>query len=253
METITKEFVEQWVKRQMPDLVRDLIRIANIKSVAELENCSCPPYGRGCRDVLDEMLLMGKEYGFETINYDNYVGCILLNSLKEDVGIWAHLDVVEEGDGWVYEPYNAVEKDGYVIGRGVQDNKSSAVIGLYVLRFLKEFQIPVRQNLKLYLGTCEEQQKLESICQATIKAILDKEIKDAYQLGYSMAYLSYFDASGICSDIKPHISSIKERIAEMINSQTSLEELYQLRGFSKLTFFFPRKLIIKFFSKITKR
>ena len=32
------------------------------------------------------------------------------------------------------------------------------------------------------------------------------------------------------SDIKPHISSIKERIAEMINSRTSLEELYQLRG-----------------------
>ena len=75
-----------------------------------------------------------------------------------------------------------------------------------------------------------EQQKLESICQATIKAILDKEIKDAYQLGYSIAYLSYFDAIGIFSDIKPHISSIKERIAEMINSQTSLEELYQLRG-----------------------
>lgn len=72
-----------------------------------------------------------------------------------------------------------------------------------------------------------EQQKLESICQATIKAILDKEIKDAYQLGYSIAYLSYFDAIGIFSDIKPHISSIKER---MINSQTSLEELYQLRG-----------------------
>lgn len=75
-----------------------------------------------------------------------------------------------------------------------------------------------------------EQQKLESICQATIKAILDKEIKDAYQLGYSIAYLSYFDAIGIFSDIKPHISSIKERIAEMINSRTSLEELYQLRG-----------------------
>ena len=75
-----------------------------------------------------------------------------------------------------------------------------------------------------------EQQKLESICQATIKAILDKKIKDAYQLDYSIAYLSYFDAIGIFSDIKPHISSIKVRIAEMINSQTSLEELYQLRG-----------------------
>lgn len=75
-----------------------------------------------------------------------------------------------------------------------------------------------------------EQQKLESICQATIKAVLNKEIKDAYQLGYSIAYLSYFDAIGIFYFIQAHASLIKVRIAEMINSQTSLEELYQLNG-----------------------
>lgn len=42
-----------------------------------------------------------------------------------------------------------------------------------------------------------EQQKLERICQDTITSILDREIKDAYQLGYSIAYLSYFHAIGI--------------------------------------------------------
>ena len=75
-----------------------------------------------------------------------------------------------------------------------------------------------------------EQQKLESICQATIKAILDREIKDAYQLGYSIAYLSYFHAIGIFYFIQAYVSLIKVRIAEIINSQTSLEELYLLRG-----------------------
>jgi len=44
-----------------------------------------------------------------------------------------------------------------VIGRGCQDNKSSAIVGLYALKFLKEFRIPVQHNVKLYLGTCEEQ------------------------------------------------------------------------------------------------
>ncbi len=75
-----------------------------------------------------------------------------------------------------------------------------------------------------------EQQKLESICQDTIKSILDREIKDAYQLGYSIAYLSYFHAIGIFYFIQAYVSLIKVRIAEIINSQTSLEELYQLRG-----------------------
>lgn len=75
-----------------------------------------------------------------------------------------------------------------------------------------------------------EQQELESICQATINAILDKEIKDAYQLGYSIAYLSYFAAIDAVYLEKDTVSSIKERIAEMINNQTSLEELYRLKG-----------------------
>lgn len=75
-----------------------------------------------------------------------------------------------------------------------------------------------------------EQQKLESICQDTIKSILDREIKDAYQLGYSIAYLSYFHAIGIFYFIQAYVSLIKVRIAEMIDSQTCLEELYQLRG-----------------------
>lgn len=75
-----------------------------------------------------------------------------------------------------------------------------------------------------------EQQKLESICQDTIKSILDREIKDTYQLGYSIAYLSYFDAIGIFYFIQAYVSLIKVRIAEIINSQISLEELYQLKG-----------------------
>ena len=53
-----------------------------------------------------------------------------------------------------------------------------------------------------------EQQKLESICQDTIKSILDREIKDAYQLGYSIAYLSYFHAIGIFYFIQAYVSCL---------------------------------------------
>ena len=152
----TKQVVEQWVDKNMPSFLEDLITITNIKSVAEIDS-KIAPYGQGCIDVLNKMLEIGKDYGFKTRNYDNYVGCIELNDLDDDIGIWAHLDVVAEGEGWVYPPYQAQIKDNYVIGRGCQDNKSSAIVGLYTLRFLKEFNIPVKHNVKLFLGTCEEQ------------------------------------------------------------------------------------------------
>lgn len=154
---ISKEMVEQWVQEQMPALLEDLITITNIRSVAQTKDAKVLPYGQGCIDALEKMLEIGKEYGFQTTNYDNYVGCIALNDLTDDIGIWAHLDVVEEGTDWVYPPYQAQIKEGYVIGRGCQDNKSSAMVGLYALKFLKEFKIPVRNNVKLFLGTCEEQ------------------------------------------------------------------------------------------------
>ena len=35
-----------------------------------------------------------------------------------------HVDVVPAGDGWSTNPYDAVEKDGYIYGRGTQDMKS---------------------------------------------------------------------------------------------------------------------------------
>lgn len=156
MKTITKQIIEQWVDKQMPSFLEDLITITNIKSVAETDS-DIAPYGQGCLDVLHKMLEIGEAYGFKTHNYDNYVGCIKLNDLNDDIGIWAHLDVVSEGKGWVYPPYQAQIKDNYVIGRGCQDNKSSAIVGLYTLRFLKEFNIPVKHNVKLFVGTCEEQ------------------------------------------------------------------------------------------------
>ena len=151
--------IQQWVEDKMPDIVKDLTHICRIRSVAETEAVQCPPYGKGCLEVLEEMLHMGEENGFSTRNYDNYVGKISYDTSeqKESIGIWAHLDVVDEGEGWDYEPYVPVVKDGYFIARGCQDNKSSAIMGLYVLKYMKEHHIRLEHGLELYLGTCEEQ------------------------------------------------------------------------------------------------
>lgn len=76
------------------------------------------------------MLSLGRRHGYETRNYDNYVGAIEFQKGDQTVGFWAHLDVVpvpDPGD-WDYPPFEAtVVEDRYIIGRGVQDNKSPAI------------------------------------------------------------------------------------------------------------------------------
>lgn len=150
--------IKAWITEKMPDIVRDLKRICKIKSVAECGETDCPPYGQGCRDVLQEMLQMGRENGFETHNYENYVGRITYpGKTEENIGVWAHLDEVEEGKDWDYPPYEPTVKDNYFIARGCQDNKSSAIIGLYALKYMKEHGLQLNHTMELYLGTCEEQ------------------------------------------------------------------------------------------------
>lgn len=150
--------IKEWVHAQMPELVEILKEICRIRSVAQVKDAEVKPYGEGCIKVLQEMLRIGQESGFATRNYDNYVGSISLpGKTKENIGIWAHLDVVDEGDDWDYAPYEPTVRDGYMIARGCNDNKSSAAMGLFVLKFMQEHNIQLNHTLELYCGTCEEQ------------------------------------------------------------------------------------------------
>jgi succinyl-diaminopimelate desuccinylase len=63
-----------------------------------------------------------------------------------------HVDVVPAGDGWEYNPYEAVEKDGYIYGRGTQDMKSGVAAFVQALKEIKSF----KGTLSLLLTSDEE-------------------------------------------------------------------------------------------------
>ena len=67
-----------------------------------------------------------------------------------------HLDVVPVGEGWTKSPFEMWEKDGYIIGRGVMDDKGPSVVCLYALKYLKERNIPLRYPVRALLGANEE-------------------------------------------------------------------------------------------------
>ncbi len=156
---VNKEVLQQvyaYIDANEDNIIQELKDICSIKSISDA-NSDVKPFGQGCLDVLHLMLDKGKQHGFETYNYDNYVGGIVLNNQAEDmIGMWAHLDVVPEQDGWMSDPYQPIERDGFLFGRGVSDNKSAAIAGLYIQKAFRELQIPMKHNLQLFLGTSEE-------------------------------------------------------------------------------------------------
>lgn len=63
-----------------------------------------------------------------------------------------HVDVVPAGSGWDTDPYEAVEKEGYIYGRGAQDMKSGVAAFLQAVKETKEFD----GTLSLLLTSDEE-------------------------------------------------------------------------------------------------
>lgn len=63
-----------------------------------------------------------------------------------------HVDVVPAGEGWDSDPYTAVEKDGYIYGRGAQDMKSGLSAFIQAVHDTKEF----KGTLSLLLTSDEE-------------------------------------------------------------------------------------------------
>ena len=152
--------VSAWVEDHRQQLVEDIVRLVNIRSVAQPQGEL--PYGQGCRDALEEMLAMGRRYGMTAHNYDGRCGGLWWEEKQSTVGLWGHLDVVPEGDNWQNSPYQAVEKQGYLIGRGVQDNKGPAVACLYVMRCLRDLGLPLRHGVKLMVG-CDEERGMTDV------------------------------------------------------------------------------------------
>ena len=67
----------------------------------------------------------------------------------------SHVDVVPAGDGWNFPPFHMTEKDGWIIGRGTDDDKNAVIITLYAAKYLKEYS-PLRHDLRILLGCNEE-------------------------------------------------------------------------------------------------
>jgi succinyl-diaminopimelate desuccinylase len=63
-----------------------------------------------------------------------------------------HVDVVPAGKGWDTNPYEAVEKDGYIFGRGTQDMKSGVAAFIQAVKEAKDFN----GTLSLLLTSDEE-------------------------------------------------------------------------------------------------
>lgn len=140
------------------ELIKDTQEILKIKSVETKGEIgvSCTPFGKGVGEALEFALILCKKFGFRTVNMDGYIGYAEYGEGEEYVCVLGHLDVVPEGDGWIYFPYKAEIHDGKIYARGTVDDKGPLMAALYGLRAIKELNLQLSKKVRIIFGTNEE-------------------------------------------------------------------------------------------------
>ena len=153
---------DAFIEANMEDIIKDIKAVVDIPSVkSEAETGA--PFGREIRRALDKALEIAGRMGFKTVNCEDYLGYAELPGEKEAyIGTIAHLDVVPAGNGWNTDPYDMVVKDGYLMGRGVVDNKGPLILTYYMGKFFKDLGAPLPYSLRMMAG-CDEESGMEDV------------------------------------------------------------------------------------------
>lgn len=149
----------EWMEEHRRELIHELQSWASFPSVSRADlGAPGMPFGADCLQMLNHAMARGRSYGFQVINHQGYAASLCWGDPDNSIGVIAHLDVVPAGDGWIYPPYGAsyLPTHDVMIGRGVDDNKGSALAALFAIRFLKETGYPMKHGIRRICGLSEE-------------------------------------------------------------------------------------------------
>ena len=145
------EATDAYLERKKEELLEDIRALVKIPSI---HGDACE-----CRRALEYVKKRAEDFGLKTKMTKEKDACVIdLGSGPETVGILAHVDVVGIGDAkkWRYPPFDATVDEGAIWGRGTADDKAPVMMSLYALRAIRELGLPLRNRLRLIVGTCEE-------------------------------------------------------------------------------------------------
>ena len=153
-----KQDIANYVDEVWEDVVTNIDRLVRIESVEDLEHAEPgSPWGPGPHKALREACDIAAELGLEATDCDGYIGYADLPGTSErQLAMIAHSDIVPLGTGWTVDPLKVTRKDGYLMGRGVIDDKGPLVLMLYAAHYFARAGKPMPYTIRCIIGSNEE-------------------------------------------------------------------------------------------------
>lgn len=145
----------------IPQMIEDIQGLVRIPSIRDDEAATTDaPYGPEVRKALDFMhdlavrddMKVGDVYPYTVHMEPQNAGT------NHRVDVASHIDVVPVGalSNWTKEPFGAEIIDGRMYGRGTSDMKRNAVLSYYAVKILQDYQIPLKNTIRIVIGSDEE-------------------------------------------------------------------------------------------------
>lgn len=152
-----RELFHKYAQEHAQEMIDQLKQLVAIRSDLG-EAMPGMPFGERSAHILEVIHKLYTQNGFRsrTAIAEGYT-LAEYGEGDKSIGLFAHADVVSAYNDWVFtEPYTPIEKEGFVIGRGVKDDKAAVVISLWCAKMFRDLQIPLKSKLVMFTGGCEE-------------------------------------------------------------------------------------------------
>lgn len=157
-----KARVDAYADEVWEDIVEDIRTLVRIRSVEDRDS-AVPgmPWGQASHEALVKGLEIAARLGLDAHECEGYLGYADLPGVSDmQLATIAHSDVVPEGLGWTVDPFDVTRREGYLLGRGVLDDKGPLVLSLWAAHFfVREVErtgIRLPYTLRCIVGNCEE-------------------------------------------------------------------------------------------------
>jgi len=146
-----RECVELYLDEHRDEILHDVSVLMAFPSLEENEEEK--------RSALAFVLRRAREMGMRTGATTEFdAGWAEVGSGDIMLGVLAHVDVVAVGDerNWEAPPFKLTERDGFYIGRGIEDDKGAVIMCLWGMKAVLDLGIQPKKRIRLIIGTSEE-------------------------------------------------------------------------------------------------
>lgn len=149
--------VEKYIEQNKGEIIENLKALVRVPSISKA-GADGLPFGKAVDDALNLAAEIYNKNGIPMeVQHQRGYALAVLEGVGDGIGLFGHADVVPVNDDWVKTtPFEPVEENGILYGRGISDNKAAVIEMLYAIKALRAAGLEPKSRITIYVGGSEE-------------------------------------------------------------------------------------------------